>query len=73
MLFRGETTGSHRKRHSRMVDEILWATVDEKIIEQARNESTAKRPNDRPPDPVLVTKGEHCPSGKIGVSALFNI
>ena len=56
-----------------MVDETLRATEDEEIIDQARNKSATARANDRPPDPVVVTKCEHCQSDRLHVSATFDL
>jgi hypothetical protein len=58
--------------HSRTVDETLRAKEDEKIIKQARNESTTARGDDGPPDPVVVTKREHCQSDRLNVSTTSN-
>ena len=50
--------------HSRTVDETFRTTEDEEIIEKGREEAAAARTNDRTPDPVVVTKCEHCPWDK---------
>ena len=47
------------ERHSREVDEALFPAVNEEIVQQTRDESAAARPDDGPPDPVLMTKREH--------------
>jgi len=46
--------------HSRSVDETLWTTEYEEIIEKGCDEAAAARTNDRTPDPIVVTKSEHC-------------
>ena len=46
--------------YSRTVDEAFRATEDEEIIEKGRHETAAARTDDRSPDPVVMTKCEHC-------------
>ena len=47
------------ERHSRELDEALFAVVNEEIVQQPRDEPAAARGDDGPPDPVLMTKREH--------------
>jgi hypothetical protein len=47
---------------SRGVDETFWANVDEDIIEKGCSQTATNRSQDRGPNPVLVTVGEHCES-----------
>jgi hypothetical protein len=47
--------------HLRTVDETFRTTEDEEIIEKGRDEAAAARTDDRTPDPIMVTKCEHCP------------
>jgi hypothetical protein len=46
--------------HSRLVDETFRATEDEEIVEKASREAAAACANNGAPDPVVVTKSEHC-------------
>lgn len=46
--------------HSRSVDETFWTTEYEEIIEKSRDEAAATRTDNRTPDPIVVTKCEHC-------------
>ena len=46
--------------HSRSVDETFRTTENEEIIEKGCDEATATRTDDRTPDPIVVTKCEHC-------------
>jgi len=57
-----------REVDSRTVDETFCATEYEEIIEEARDETAAARTNDGTPDPIVVTKGEHCQSTRLSVS-----
>ena len=47
-------------RYSRRVDGALRASVDKDIIEKGGGETTANRAQDRGPEPVAMTIGEHC-------------
>jgi hypothetical protein len=46
--------------YSRAVDKTFRTTEDEEIVEKGRGKSAAARTNDRTPDPIVVTKCEHC-------------
>lgn len=46
--------------HSRSVDETFWTTEYEEIIDQSCDKAAATRTNDGSPDPIVVTKCEHC-------------
>ena len=52
--------GVGERSHLRAVDETFRTTEDEEIVEKGRDEATAARTNDRTPDPIMVTKCEHC-------------
>jgi hypothetical protein len=45
--------------HLRVVDEAVWAAVNEEVVKQTRDEPAAARGDDGPPDPVVMTKREH--------------
>ena len=51
--------------HSRTVDEAFRTTEDEEIVEKGRDEAAAARTNDRTPDPIMVTKCEHCQGDRV--------
>jgi hypothetical protein len=42
-----------------MIDEAVWAAVNEEVVKQTRDEPAAARGDDGPPDPVVMTKREH--------------
>jgi hypothetical protein len=52
--------GVEKLSHLRAVDETFRTTEDEEIVEKGRDEAAAARTNDRTPDPIMVTKCEHC-------------
>ena len=52
--------GGSVELHSRSIDETFRATEDEEIIEKAGCEAAAACANNGAPDPVVVTKSEHC-------------
>ena len=45
--------------HSLDVDEAFLTSVNEEVVQQTSDKSAAARPDDGPPDPVLMTKREH--------------
>jgi len=54
-----ETRSGRWQEHSRTVNEAIRTAIDEEVVQQTRDEPTAARPDEGPPDPIVVTKSEH--------------